>query len=142
MPSNLVPELDVSRLEASLDFYIGCLGFEVLYRREHEGFAMIAHEGVRLMLEQADSPSRHFRTAALEHPYGRGINFQITISDVDAIHDRAVAAGHAPLIPLEDRWYLCGPLEQGQRQFVIADPDGYLLRFCSDLGSRAPAQRP
>jgi catechol 2,3-dioxygenase-like lactoylglutathione lyase family enzyme len=141
MHSNLVPELDVCRLEASLDFYVGCLGFEVLYRRENEGFAMIAHEGVRLMLEWADSPGRHFRTAPLEHPYGRGINFQITVSDVNVLHDKAVAAGHVPLYPLEERWYVAGPKEVGQRQFVIADPDGYLLRFCTDLGSR-PAPPP
>jgi hypothetical protein len=26
--------------------------------------------------------------------------------------------------------------ETGQRQFVVADPDGYLLRFCMSLGQR------
>ena len=28
-------------------------------------------------------------------------------------------------------------LEFGSRQFVIADPDGFLLRFFTDIGSRA-----
>ena len=35
---------------------------------------------------------------------------------------------------------LGGDVENGGRQFVIADPDGYLLRFYTGLGQR-PAQR-
>lgn len=27
-------------------------------------------------------------------------------------------------------------IKNGNRQFVVADPDGYLLRFFSDLGQR------
>jgi lactoylglutathione lyase len=44
------------------------------------------------------------------------------------------------LLPLEERWYRRGDVLLGQRQFVVQDPDGYLLRFCQDLGSR-PAPR-
>lgn len=42
----------------------------------------------------------------------------------------------APPIPFEDRWYREGDTELGNRQFVVADPDGYLLRFFTDLGQR------
>jgi hypothetical protein len=31
-------------------------------------------------------------------------------------------------------------MEAGNRQFVVTDPDGYLLRFYEDMGSR-PVQR-
>jgi hypothetical protein len=34
------------------------------------------------------------------------------------------------------RWDSPGPTAAGNRQFVIADPDGYLWRFFSSLGTR------
>jgi hypothetical protein len=34
------------------------------------------------------------------------------------------------------RWDSTGPIAAGNRQFVIADPDGYLWRFFSSLGTR------
>jgi hypothetical protein len=47
-------------------------------------------------------------------------------------------AGLPPLIPLEERWYRRNAT--GNRQFV-ADPDGYLLRFCTDFGARPLSKR-
>lgn len=40
------------------------------------------------------------------------------------------------MIELEERWYRPDAFEAGNRQFVVADPDGYLLRFFEDLGRR------
>ena len=88
------------------------------------------------MLEEADGPGRRFRTAALQHPFGRGLNLQIRASDVVRLHDMVLHAGVTPLIAIEERWYRQSGIERGNRQFVVADPDGYLLRFYSDLGSR------
>jgi len=34
------------------------------------------------------------------------------------------------------RWQVKGPSEAGNRQFVLADPDGYLWRPFRDLGMR------
>jgi hypothetical protein len=66
----------------------------------------------------------------LERAFGRGINFQIGASDVDALAAKVQAAGYPLFIALEDRRYR---VREGrhivQRQFVVADPDGYLLRF-------------
>ncbi|EQD68277.1 Glyoxalase/bleomycin resistance protein/dioxygenase, partial [mine drainage metagenome] len=93
-------------------------------------------DGVNLMIEEAGEPGRRFRTAPLAYPFGRGVNFQIEVSDVDIVLERVVAAGHAPLIPIEERWYRTARGLAGNRQFVVADPDGYLLRFFQDLGVR------
>ena len=97
---------------------------------------MLALQGMRLMLEEAAGPGRRFRTAPLEQPFGRGVNFQIGIANVDDIHQRALASQQPIVIPLEERWYRREAQELGNRQFVVADPDGYLLRFCTDLGAR------
>lgn len=132
----LIPELDVTSLEQSLEFYVGTLGFEIRYDRPEEKFAFLAREGAELMLEEVNPSSRRFCTAELKRPFGRGINLQIRVSDVVALFDRASAAGSEMVIPLEEKWYRKDEVELGNKQFVVADPDGYLMRFYQDLGQR------
>jgi catechol 2,3-dioxygenase-like lactoylglutathione lyase family enzyme len=134
--TTLVPELDVSDLEEALAFYVGVLGFSIRYDRPEERFAYLERKGAELMLEEAAGPGRRFRTAPLERPFGRGVNLQIATPDVADLHARTLAAGAKLVVPLEDRWYRAGDRESGNRQFVVADPDGYLLRFFEDLGTR------
>ena len=134
--SRLIPEIDVSDLDRSLAFYVGVVGFRVVYDRPEERFAFLDLDGARLMLEEAAAPGRRFHTAPLERPYGRGVNFQIEVANVDALVERVRKAGFDPIIPIEERWYRRDEIELGNRQFVVGDPDGYLLRFFSDLGQR------
>ena len=45
--------------------------------------------------------------------------------------------GRIPLfLDLEEKWYRTGDGETGVLQFVVADPDGYLLRFYEPLPPR------
>jgi hypothetical protein len=49
--------------------------------------------------------------------------------------------GHDPVfLALEDKWYRQNNRMVGNRQFIVQDPDGYLLRFFQDLG-RSPIQQ-
>lgn len=130
----IVPELDVADLDRSLRFYIGALGFSCRVDRPEERFAYLTRGPVHLMLEEADGPGRRFRTAPLEYPFGKGLNLQIEVPDVDHLHAQAMTAGATIYVPLEERWYRLGDQEAGNRQFVVVDPDGYLLRFFSSLG--------
>src|SRR5580698_3071378 len=144
----LVPELDVTALATSLRFYTEVLGFRVLFERPAGRFAYLERDGVELMIQEAAGPGRRFRTAPLELPWGRGVNFQLRVEDVDAVHARAVEAGADIIVPVEERWYrvdvvesggrwpVKGPTDVGNRQFVLADPDGYLWRPFRDLGLR------
>jgi catechol 2,3-dioxygenase-like lactoylglutathione lyase family enzyme len=144
----LVPELDVTTLAASLRFYAGVLEFRILFERSAERFAYLERDGVELMIQESVRPGRRFRTAPLELPYGRGVNFQLRVEDVDAMYARAVGAWVDIVAPIEERWYrvdvaqsggrwqVKGPTEAGNRQFVLADPDGYLWRPFRDLGVR------
>lgn len=132
----LVPELDVSDLDGSLSVYIDVLGFDCYVSRPEERFAYLIRDGVHLMLEEATGPGRRFRTAPLERPFGRGMNLQIEVADVDALYARVQQAGLTVVIALEERWYRQDNTEAGHRQFVMADPDGYLLRFFRNLGRR------
>ncbi len=148
----LVPELDVTALATSLRFYAEVLEFRILFERSAERFAYLERDGVELMIQEAAGPGRRFRTAPLEPPCGRGVNFQLRVEDVDAVHARAVDAGADIIVPVEERWYRVdvvesggrwqakGPTDVGNRQFVLADPDGYLWRPYRDLGLH-PAPR-
>ncbi|MGK9231851.1 VOC family protein [Inquilinus limosus] len=135
-PLKLVPELYVSDIGRSLRFYTGLLGFAVLYERPEERFAYLDRDGAALMLDQPADPGRMWLAGPLERPYGRGINLQIEVADVDALNAAVLAAGAPIERPLEERWYRRDAVMLGQRQFAVQDPDGYLLRFCQPLGSR------
>lgn len=139
----VVPELDVSDLDASLGFYVAICGFEVAYARAEERFAYLDLGGAQLMLQEAAGPGRRFRTASLERPFGRGVNLQIEVGDLDSLYRRVDGAGVHTLWGPEERWYRRSSDTVGQRQFVVADPDGYLLRFFQPIGSiEEPARRP
>lgn len=136
MKAALVPELDVTDLQASLLFYVDVLGFTVRYSRPDEQFAYLEREGAELMLQASEGPGRRFRTATLDYPFGRGINLQIRCSDVTTLYARVRAGSAETIVPIETRWYRADAIERGNRQFVVVDPDGYLLRFFEDLGER------
>lgn len=48
----LIPELIVSDLQRSLDFYCQVLGFKIEYQRPEDKFAFLSYHGSQLMLEQ------------------------------------------------------------------------------------------
>jgi catechol 2,3-dioxygenase-like lactoylglutathione lyase family enzyme len=130
----LVPELAVSKFEDSKAFYCSVLGFAVEYERD--GFAYLSLGDVQLMIEQAGA---HWSTGPLERPFGRGINLQIEVHDAQALLSRVVAANWPIFLPLQVKYYRAGHVERGQKEFIIQDPDGYLLRFCQPIGERAVA---
>jgi catechol 2,3-dioxygenase-like lactoylglutathione lyase family enzyme len=109
----LTPELNVRDLTKSLDFYVRLLGFSVQFERVDQGFAAIALGGAALMLEQIDTfdevsdrefvEGRKWITGKLEHPFGRGLNLQIHVTDLDAVYDRPLINNYPIRFPLEER---------------------------------------
>ncbi len=131
--SPLTPELYCSNIKISLAFYMGVLGFEMLYQRKAEGFVMLERQGARLMLEEVKKEStdsgRVWLSAPLEIPFGRGINFQIHTNQVAALYKTAQLNNVKIFLPMEEKWYRAGNTALCHRQFIILDPDGYMLRF-------------
>ena len=66
-------------------------------------------------------------------PLGRGINFQITVPDADMVAAALGAAGVALFLPPETKQYQVGADVAAVRQFLVTDPDGYLVRFQSSV---------
>lgn len=134
--NKLVPELMVTNLDSSLAFWVSRLGFKVAYQRPEDGFAYLDLNGAQVMLEQVDSDAGQWLTAPLTKPFGRGINLQIDVETVAPIIQKLDQAGCPLYRECKDSWYRAENVEVGQREFIVQDPDGYLVRLVERLGER------
>ncbi len=132
----MTPELVCIDIKRSLDFYVGVLGFKIQYERPEEGFAMLERQGSRLMLDQLMPNKRSWLSGDLEYPFGRGMNFQMDTTDVASLYERAKSSGAKIILELEEKWYRADDILMGNRQFIVLDPDGFMLRFAEDLGEK------
>jgi catechol 2,3-dioxygenase-like lactoylglutathione lyase family enzyme len=134
----MVPELDVTDMERSLGFWCDLLGFRVAYDRPQAKFAYLEREGAQIMLCQINGS---WETGPLERPFGRGVNFQIATRSLDSILKALAAAGWPLYREPSEAWYRIGgePEERGSREFLVQDPDGYLVRFAESIGRRPAA---
>lgn len=124
--NKLIPELSVTDISASKQFYTDVLGFHIEYERPEDKFAFLSLGDAQLMIEQING---HWDTGRLEYPFGRGINFQIDIEDVDGLVAKAKDKG---IVPFKDTFisrYECDGERYIEKEVLIQDPDGYLLRF-------------
>jgi catechol 2,3-dioxygenase-like lactoylglutathione lyase family enzyme len=125
----LIPEIDVEDITVSVNFYVDILGFEIEFSRPEEKFTSLILGNACIMLQEAVGPGRRFRTAPLEHPYGRGINIQIELIGIDKLHQRLKEYGCTLVLEPEVKTYRTGDTVITLKQLVVADPDGYLLRL-------------
>lgn len=131
----LVPELAVTDYEASKRFWCDLVGFSLRYERSEEGFGYLVLGSAHLMLDQINQ-GRTWATGTLEAPLGRGINLEIQVAPLDAAWERLTQAQWPIFVEPEEKWYRAGDVEIGVRQFLIQDPDGYLVRLQEEIGER------
>ena len=129
---DLIPELYCSNLSKTLDFYTQILGFTVLFERVEERFCCLQKVNAQLMFEELGA-GRQWITGELQKPFGRGINFQIETDAIDDLYEKVIKIEYALFLPLENKWYRQNDKYVGNRQFIVQDPDGYLLRFFQRL---------
>jgi catechol 2,3-dioxygenase-like lactoylglutathione lyase family enzyme len=132
----LVPELSVTDLQTSLDFYTRLLGFEIVFDRPETRFAYLQLGEAQLMLDQIAQGVGWQTGAVLERPFGRGINLQIEVADVEPMLARLAEADYPLFVQPEENWYRTGEVLSGVREFLVQDPDGYVLRFSQHLGEK------
>ena len=130
----LVPELYISDYQKSIHFYVDLIGFKVEYSRPSPRFAFLSYQGSQLMIQEL-MPGETEREK-LEYPYGRGINFQIETTSVAKIINSLENDNYPLRRGIKDNWYRNGDIEYGCREILVNDPDGYLLRFSEDIGTR------
>lgn len=126
----LAPELDVTDLDVSLRFWCGVLGFRISYARPEDGFAYLEREGAQVMLCRRNG---NWETAPTEHPFGRGLNLQIAVAALDPLLERLAAVRWPLFREAHAARYRVGDGAVFLRQFLVQDPDGYLLRFAERM---------
>lgn len=131
----MVPELSVTDFAKSLAFYCDILGFTVRIKRESPDFVYLEQEQVQIMLEQVSDSA--WVTGELIAPLGRGVNFQIELTDLAPLMQRIEQHDIAYFRELKETWYDIGDKLSGEREFLLQDPDGYLLRFTQHLGEKS-----
>ena len=114
------------------------MGFSVVYERPEAGFAFIALGNAQIMLDEIGI-GRTWRTGKLVPPLGRGVNLQIEVEDLSFIMKKLKGSKVKPFLQVEEKWYRKADVEVGNKQLIVQDPDGYLLRFFQNLGGRRPA---
>jgi catechol 2,3-dioxygenase-like lactoylglutathione lyase family enzyme len=126
---SLIPEFKVVNYDKSLHFYIKLAGFQVVYDRPEENFAMLEINGAHLMIEELNDKSRSWLSGEIERPFGRGMHLQIEVQDVQGLYQNFKKAKYQIFFEIEEKWYRINDKEIGHKQFLVQDPDGYLLRF-------------
>ena len=123
--NSLIPELSVSNIENSKRFYEN-LGFKIIYERNEDKFCFMQLENNQIMIEEQNN---NWNVGKLEYPYGNGINISMSISDVEKLYGDLKAKKIKLFMDLKVSEYRVGNVVFQDKEFLVQDPDGYLLRF-------------
>ncbi len=132
--NKIIPELSVTNLNKSLDFY-KTIGFIIEYDRPENKFAFLSMGEIQFMIQEIDDNEK-WDVAPLTYPFGNGINFQLEVDNVEIIYRRLKENNYKITFEMEENWYRQGEKLLGNKEFLVQDPDGYLLRFSEDLGKK------
>lgn len=122
----LVPELSVSDINKAKNFYINILGFHLEYERVADKFAFLSYGEAQIMIEEING---HWITGKLQYPLRRGVNFQIATDDVYKIVNNLKQNNINLFRDVMESRYECGCEVVLEKEVLVQDPDGYLLRF-------------
>ena len=110
------------------------MGFDVAFMRPAQKLACLTRpEGAQIMIYQRDGD---WETGPMDLPFGRGMVVQVYVADVDAVAQAMTAAGVPFYVPLREKWRDWGNCIGGQREFLVQDPDGYLVMVVQRIGTR------
>ena len=124
--NNLIPELSVFDILQTKKFYKE-LGFKIEYERQKEKFIFMSFQNSQFMFEQIHDDG--WNTGELSYPLGRGINFSIAVEDVEELYKLVKTLNFEIYKELTRNKYQVNRTEETQIEFLIQDPNGYLLRF-------------
>ena len=132
--NKIIPELSVTDLEKSIKFY-KTIGFKIEYERPENKFVFLSLGEIQFMLQEV-SDNDKWDVAPLIYPFGNGINFQLEVENVDKIYNLLKENNYKIAFEIEENWYRQDDKLLGNKEFLVQDPNGYLLRFSEDLGTK------
>ena len=126
--NKLIPELSVTNIDKSKEFYLN-IGFKIAYERKEDKFCFLELEENQIMIEEIND---HWNTGTLEYPFGRGINISMEIKNFDTVYNN-IKNNRYPLFKdiMKSKYEVAGNIYIDE-EFLIQDPDGYLLRFTKE----------
>jgi len=117
---SVTPYLSIRGAAAAIEFYRKAFGAREVMRIAQPdgriGHAEIALGDSRVMLAD-EFPEMDFRAPAATG--GSPVHLHLYVEDVDAVVDRAVAAGATVIRPVQDQFY-------GDRTGTVSDPYGHV----------------
>lgn len=114
------PQLLVTDIEHSIEFYTKKLGFDLEFRYE-DFYAGIIKDSYSIHLKSG-KPSIEERKSKREND---NLDIVFSVEDVEELYEEFVNKSVEIIQPLCDRSY--------GREFYIADPDGYILAFLEEV---------
>jgi catechol 2,3-dioxygenase-like lactoylglutathione lyase family enzyme len=112
----VVPNIASDKLDASRDFYVGLLGFQVAMDM-----------GWILTLVSPGNPTAQVSVLCEDASAAVVPQISVEVADVDAVHAEALRRGLALVHPLTDEPW-------GVRRFFVKDPNGVVLNVVSHRG--------
>lgn len=123
--NSLIPELSVTNILTSTKFYV-LLGFNVKYERKENKFVFLEYENNQIMIEEVNN---NWSVGKLSYPFGNGINLSMEVSDIDSLYQKVKKLDIPIFRELKVSEYKVDDEVYQDKEFLIQDPDGYLLRF-------------
>ena len=124
--NRMIPELSVFDIERTKKFYRE-LGFKIEYERTEDKFVFMSFQDSQFMFEQIHDDG--WNIGELVYPLGRGINFSIAVDDIEELYKLVNNLNIKLYRELTKNIYQVNGIEEMQIEFLIQDPNGYLLRF-------------
>ena len=117
----VVPSIASDKLDASRDFYVGLLGFQV---------AMDL--GWILTFASPSNPTAQLSVVREDATAPLVPQVTVEVADIDAVHAEALRRGVELVYPLTDEPW-------GVRRFFVKDPNGLVLNVASHPGDATTA---
>jgi uncharacterized glyoxalase superfamily protein PhnB len=134
----LTPSLTVRDAAQAIEFYKKAFGAQERFRMPTPDGRLVAHAELKIgdsvfMLadEMPEMPGQECRSPlALE---GTPVSFYVYVEDVDAVFERAVAAGATVKMPVQEAFW-------GDRMGMVADPSGHLWALATHIEDLSPEE--
>lgn len=123
--NSLIPELSVTNIEKSKEFYLN-LGFKIMYERKEDKFCFLYLEDNQIMIEEINN---NWNVGEMKYPFGNGINIGMTVSDIDSFYESIISKKIVLFRKIKTSKYRVDDIIYEDKEFLLQDPDGYLLRF-------------
>ena len=114
----IIPEVVISNMDRSMAFYTS-LGFVqdqvgIVDDKGSQWYSLVMGDATVWILREDAMDG--FQT---DTPRGHGVHLYLTVDDVDGLYAQLKASGAKIVHEIATQWY-------GLREFIVADPDGYL----------------